>query len=297
LRLTNPEGAPAPPPTRRGAIASLFTAGYALSMQPAQATAITTPSDGLRIDEEVRIFGHEGDAVPAYLARPRLAGRRSAIVVVNEIFGIHEYIKDVCRRLAHAGYVALAPDYFDRAGDPATVTDMNEIRRIVAATPSEQVMGDTGGAMDWLRGHRFVRDRNLGITGFCWGGAVVWQACARLDFRAGVAWYGRLTAPPAGGFGAEEGRRWPVDLASELHAPVLGLYGERDTGIPLEQVEAMRAALAANGNPTRSEIVVYPGAEHGFHADYRPTYNEAAATDAWGRMLAHFRANGLRGRA
>ncbi len=293
MRLTNPEGAPDAPPTRRAAIASMFTAGYALSMQPAAATAIETTSEGLHIDEEVRVFGDRGYVLPAYVARPARGGRRPAIIVANEIFGIHAYIKDVCRRLAHAGYVALAPDYFDRAGDPSTASTFQEVMPIVAQATMDQVMGDTGGAIDWLRGQRFVRDRNLGVTGFCWGGDVVWMACARFDFRAGAAWYGRLVPPAAGQLGAGEMRQRPIDVAGELNCPVLGLYGERDQGIPVADVERMRAALAANGNPTGSRIIVYPEAQHGFHADYRPSYKEDAARDAWARMLAHFRANGL----
>ncbi len=294
MRLTNPEGAPAAQPTRRAAISAAFAASYALSMQPAAATAIETSADGLIIDDDVRVFGADGDPLPAYLARPRRWGRKPAIVVVNEIFGIHAYIKDVCRRLAHRGYVAIAPDYFSRAGNPALMSDIAQIRPIVEAATLDQVMGDTGGAMDWLRGQPWVQDRNLGITGFCWGGDIVWMACARLDFRAGVAWYGRLRAPPQGAFGSTgEQRPRPVDIASDLLCPVLGLYGELDQGITQQDVAAMRAALAANGDPTHSELIVYPGAQHGFHADYRPSYNEGAARDGWARMLAHFRANGL----
>lgn len=294
MRLTNPEGRDTPAPTRRAIAASIFTAGYALALQPAAATAITTDSEGLEILEPT-IAGHENYALPAYVAKPRGNARRAAVIVANEVFGVHAYIKDVCRRFAKLGYVAIAPDYFDRAGDPSTATDLASIRPIVAAAGVEQVMGDTAGAIAWLQAQRFVRGGRLGITGFCWGGAVVWTACARFEaLKAGVAWYGRLTPPPAGGFGAEEGRRWPVDLAGELKCPVLGLYGGRDQGIPLDTVEAMRAALAANGNPTRSEIVVYPDAEHGFHADYRPSYNEAAAQDGWSRARAWFRANGVR---
>lgn len=292
MRLVTPEGG-APAPTRRTALATMFTAGYALSMQPAAASAIETPSDGLHIEEDVRVLGDRGYPLPAYLARPRGWGRRPAIIVANEIFGIHAYIKDVCRRLAHAGYVALAPAYFDRGGDPSTATTIAEVLPIVRQATIDQVIGDTGGAMDWLRGQPFVRDRNLGMTGFCWGGDAVWMACARLDFRAGVAWYGRLARPAAGQPLADEERQRPVDVAGDLQCPVLGLYAERDQGIPLTDVEAMRAALAANGNPTGSRIIVYPEAQHGFHADYRPSYKEDAARDGWARMLAHFRAHDL----
>jgi carboxymethylenebutenolidase len=293
MRLTTPEGElPSGPPTRRGALASLFTAGYALALAPPASSAIETDTDGLVIEEPV--FKGAGEyGLPGYLARPAKARRAPAVLVVNEIFGIHAYIKDVCRRLAKAGYVALAPDYFDRAGDPAVLTDFAAIRPIVAATLHEQVMRDTEGAVAYLRGRRDVAARKMAITGFCWGGAVTWMACARSPlFRAGVAWYGRLVPPPADGFGAEPGRPWPTDAAGALKAPVLGLYAENDRGIPLGDVEAMRRALKDKGDTTGSEIVVYPGTEHGFHADYRPAYNEAAAVDGWARMLAWFKRHG-----
>jgi len=289
MRLVNPEGTPPPSPTRR---AMLLSAGYAAAALSADADPTTTPSTGLHIDENVRIFGDSGDVVPAYLARPDERGRHPGIVVVNEIFGIHAYIKDVCRRFAQAGYVALAPDYFSRAGDPSGLTDYTAIRQIVAQANYNQVLGDTGGALDWLRGEKSVRDSQVCITGFCWGGSVVWMACARANFIAGAAWYGRLVAPPAEQ-GSEE-RPWPVDIAGDLNCPVLGLYGGQDQGISAANVEAMRSALAANGNPTQSEIVVYPDAQHGFHADYRASYSAAAAADGWSRMLAWFHANGAR---
>ncbi len=293
MLLSTPEGDPPPAPSRRAIAASLFTLGYAAAIGPANAQAITTPTDGLII-EEPRLRGAGGYALPAYLARPEGRARHGAVLVVNEIFGIHAYIKDVCHRLAREGYVALAPDYFDRAGDPAPLTDIAAIRPIVAAATHEQVMGDTGSALAWLRRQRFVARARVGVTGFCWGGSVVWMAAARFrSVKAGVAWYGRLSPPVAGGFGAEPGRPWPVDRAAALRAPVLGLYAERDRGISLESVAAMRAALVASGDRSGAEIVVIPGVEHGFHADYRPSYNEAAARDGWARMLAWFRAHGV----
>ncbi len=291
MRLDTPEGNPNP--SRRSIAASLFLSGYAAAAASASAEPIVTPSEGLVL-EDVHVVGAGGYRLPAYLARPRGRRRRGAVVVVNEIFGIHDYIKDVCRRFAHEGYVALAPDYFDRAGDPAPLTDFSAIIPIVNTATHEQVMSDTLGAIDWLKAQRFVNERAFGITGFCWGGSVVWMACARLaEVKAGVAWYGRLVRPQAGGFGAAEERPWPADIAAQLHAPVLGLYAENDRGIPLASVEAMRSALAANGNPTGSEIVVYPGVQHGFHADYRESYNAPAAADGWARCLAWFRARGV----
>jgi carboxymethylenebutenolidase len=270
---------------------SLFFAGYAAAALDANAQPIVTPNDGL-ITEDVSFAGANGYQLPAFVARPEGRGRRPAIIVVNEIFGIHDYIKDVCRRFAREGYVAIAPDYFDRAGDPAPLMDWGAVRAIVETANYEQVMGDTEGALRWLDRQRFVRDSAIGATGFCWGGAVTWMAAARFSaIKAGVAWYGRLVPPPPGEFGAEEGRPWPVDVAANLRAPVLGLYAENDRGIPLETVEQMRAALAASGNRSHSEIVVYPGVRHGFHADYRESYNSEAAADGWTRALAWFRAH------
>ena len=190
--------------------------------------------------------------------------------------------------------MAIAPDYFDRAGDPAPLTDMAQIRTIVATANHEQVTGDTRGAAAWLRAQSFVKGDAIGITGFCWGGTVVWMAAAQIpEVKAGVAWYGRLVRPQAGSWGAEEERPWPYDIAATIHAPVLGLYAENDRGIPLESVEQMRAALMAADNPTNSQIIVYPGVGHGFHADYRESYNAEAAADGWRRALAWFREHGV----
>lgn len=291
MRLDTPEGNF--PPIRRTVAASLFMSGYAAAALSACASPVTTPSDELVV-EDVHVTGAGGYSLPAYLARPAGQGRRGAIVVVNEIFGIHDYIKDVCRRFAREGYAALAPDYFDRAGDPAPLTDFAQIRDIVATASHEQVMGDTQGAIDWLKAQSFVKRDAIGGTGFCWGGTVVWMAAALSpDVKAGVAWYGRLVRPQPGSWGAEEERPWPYDVAATIHAPVLGLYAEDDRGIPLESVENMRAALAAADNPTGSEIIVYPGAQHGFHADYRDSYNAEAAADGWRRCLAWFRDHGV----
>ncbi len=291
MRLQGPEGDF--PPSRRAVAASLFFSGYATAALSGCASPITTSEDDL-VAEDVRIDGAGGYALPAYVARPAARGRRGAVIVVNEIFGIHDYIKDVCRRFARAGFVALAPDYFDRAGDPAPLTDFAAIRAIVATATHEQVMGDTEGAVRWLSAQPFVKRDAIGITGFCWGGTVVWMAAAQLpQVRAGVAWYGRLVRPQPGSWGAEEERPWPYDVAALMRAPVLGLYAENDRGISPESVERMRAALAAADNPTNSQIVVYPGVEHGFHADYRESYNAEAAADGWARCLAWFRAHGV----
>lgn len=294
MLLRTPEGDPVDlTVSRRTALASLFTVGYALGAGPASAQAITTDETGI-VTEEVTYPAAGGYQLPAFVARPEGKGRHPAVVVVNEIFGIHAYIKDVCRRLAKQGYVAIAPDYFDRAGDPSTLTDIQAIRPLVAATTYPQVMEDTDATVRYLRRRKDVARGKLAITGYCWGGAVVWMAAANnRAFKAGVAWYGRLVAPDAGAFGAEAGRPWPVDVAGSLKCPVLGLYGSEDRGIPLDTVEKMRAALVAGRDRTGSQIIVFDGAQHGFHADYRPSYKKDAAEDAWARMLAWFRANGV----
>lgn len=293
--LIRPEG---PEPgdfhlSRRG-LAGLFFAGYALAARSADASPITTDSVGL-VTQTISVRTTNSQ-MPAYTARPDGRGRFPVVLVISEVFGVHEYVRDVCRRLAKSGYYAIAPDFFHRVGDPAPLTDFAEIRKIVATAGNEQVMGDIAATLGHLRRDRFADVRRMGITGFCWGGAVVWMACSRFrDFRAGVAWYGRLTPPPAGEFLAEPGRQWPVDVAHALNAPVLGLYAENDRGIPLESVNAMRLTLERY-QKRGSAIVVFPGAQHGFHADYRETYSAEAAEDGWRRLLDHFRRFGLRAR-
>ena len=278
--LTRPEGSEPEDfhLTRRAAV-SMFFAGYALAAVSADAAPIVTSADSLTI-EEVLIPNGAPKPLPAYVARPKAGGRHPAIIVVNEIFGIHDYIKDICRRLANLGYVAVAPDFFYRAGaNLPAMTSMEQIRPIVAQATPDQVDGDVRAASGWLKARPFVKGDRIGITGFCWGGGVVWRAAiADPDVRAGVAWYGQLKPV--------------ISRAAELKAPVLGLYGALDQGIPQTDVEAMRAALKAAGK-TRSDLHIYPDAGHGFHADYRASYNEADAKDGWARMLAFFRANGV----
>jgi carboxymethylenebutenolidase len=279
-------------PSRRTIAASLFFVGYAAAALSAEADPIVTPSDGLTINE-VHIRGAANYSLPAYVARPSAAGRHPTVIVVNEVFGIHDYIKNICRRFARAGFVAIAPDYFNRAGNPAPLTDMNAVMEIVRTATYEQVMLDTQGAIQWLRAQHFVERDKIGITGFCWGGAVVWLAAARFpEIKAGVAWYGHITGPamPAAN---DPHRPWPIDIAPTLRTPVLGLYGALDQGITVASVEQMRTALNANGDPSHSEIVIYPDAGHGFHADYRSSYNEHDAQDGWARLLAWFRAHGV----
>ncbi len=283
--LPTPEGPKDLKLTRRTFGGLMFT-GYAAAALGAQAQPIVTDETGILTDQVSFVGWSTADyppSLPAYVARPEGDGPFPVVIVVNEIFGLHAYIQDVCRRLAKQGYAAMAPGYFARAGDPSRLTDFAAIREIVATATNDQVMGDTGAALQWLAGQPWADVSRAGITGFCWGGTVVWMACAAHDFKAGAAFYGRLVASAQ----ITEERPWPVDIAGELRCPVIGLYGETDQGIPLATVEQMRAALAAAGR-TDSEIVVYPGADHGFHADYRPMYNAAAATDAWSRLSALF---------
>ncbi|SEN27179.1 carboxymethylenebutenolidase [Sphingomonas gellani] len=283
--LTRPDGTlPQDLHVSRRTAAGLFFAGYALAAVSAEASPITTPADGLLIEEVLIPNGVTGQGgpgpLPAYVARPNKAGRHPAVIVVNEIFGVHDYIKDICRRLAGLGYVAVAPQFFYRSGvNLPALTDRQQIMAVVSQASPDQVDGDVRAASVWLKGRPFANPARIGITGFCWGGQVVWRAAmVDPDIRAGVAWYGQL--------------KDVVDRAGELKAPVLGLYAGKDQGIPLSDVERMRAALKAVGRKG-SDIRVYPGASHGFHADYRASYDQAAATDGWSRMLAHFRAHGV----
>ncbi len=258
-------------------------AGFALAAGPISAASIKKDMQGL---EEGWVQVPTGDrAIPAYRAKPAGGGPRPVVIVVQEIFGVHAWIQDIVRRFAKAGYYAIAPDFYVRQGDATKVADIPTlVRTIVSKVPDTQVMSDLDAAAAFSATDGGDADL-LGVTGFCWGGAVTWMAAARFEaIDAGVAWYGRL-APPAEPDG--EARPWPVDVAGELKAPVLGLYAGQDRGIALDTVEMMRAALAA-GDDTGSEIVVYPEASHGFHADYRVSYDAAAAEDGWRRLLAHF---------
>ena len=280
IELTRPDGFEAEDfhLTRRGAV-RLLAAGYALAAVSAEAAPITTPADGL-VTAQVSIPNGAASPLPAYLARPAGQGRHPAILVASEIFGVHEYIRDICRRLARLGYVAIAPDFFYRSGaDLPAMTDMAAIRAVVAQAGEAQVDGDVRAATGWLKAQPFARPAAIGITGFCWGGAVAWRAAmGDPDIRAAVAWYGQLKPL--------------VARAGEVRVPVLGLYGAQDQGITRDDVAAMQAALAAAGKRDTS-IHVYPDAGHAFHADYRASYNAADAKDGWARMLAHFRAHGV----
>jgi carboxymethylenebutenolidase len=268
--------------TRRS-IALALAGGYAVAAFSAEAEPIHTDEKGL-VTATVEIQAADRK-IPGYLARPAAKGKHPVVFVNSEVFGVHEWVKDICRRLAKAGYVALAPDLFVRAGDPSKTTDMKVVMDIVKAQPEAQVLGDTTASLKYLAAQPFADMKRLGVTGFCWGGGATWRCCETFpEFKAGVAWYGPLKAGPYP-------RVPPLDGVKDLKCPVLGLYGGQDKGISAAEVEAMREAIKANGK--QAEIIVYPDAQHGFLADYRPSYNAEAAADGWKKMLAFFKAHGV----
>jgi carboxymethylenebutenolidase len=254
------------------------------------ATTLTTGSEGLDAgDVEIPTAR---DKIQGYRAVPRKRqGKAPVILVVHEIFGVHEHIRDVCRRLAKEGFFAVAPDLFRRHGDASKIADFKTLQTtIVSKVPDADVMSDLDATVAWARASGAADTARLGITGFCWGGRIVWLYSAHNPkVRAGVAWYGRLV-----GDKDVLRPRHPIDIAGALHAPVLGLYGGQDQGIPLASVDQMRAALA-NGPAAakKSRIHVYPEAGHAFFADYRPSYRPEAAGDGWSRALAWFKENGV----
>jgi carboxymethylenebutenolidase len=273
--------------TRREMLVTTLAVGFAAATLPVRAdTVISTDAQGL-VAGEVKIPVSDGE-IPAYRARPDGRGPYPVVLVVQEIFGVHEHIKDVCRRFAKAGYLAVAPEMYARQGDVSQLTDYKEIfAKVVSKVPDAQVMSDLDAAAAWAAKSDAGDAARLGVTGFCWGGRITWlYAAHNPKLKAGVAWYGRLT-----GEANELQPKHPLDVAASLKAPVLGLYGGQDQGIPLEDVEKMRAAIAAAKGA--SEIVVFPDAPHGFHADYRPSFRAADAKDAWNRCLAWFREHGL----
>ncbi len=275
----------ATPLTRRTVLVTALSAGFAAAVQPVTAQTLTTSAEGLTAGE-VKIPTAAGE-IPAYRAMPASAGPHPVVLVVQEIFGVHEYIKDVCRRFAKQGYLAVAPELYARQGDVSKLTDFREIvSQVVSKVPDAQVMTDLDAAATWA-GRSGGDAKRTGVTGFCWGGRIVWLYAAHSpSLKAGVAWYGRLV-----GTTNELQPTYPIDLAAKIKAPVLGLYGGKDDGIPIDDVERMRAALAAAKDPSR--IVVFPDAPHGFHADYRPSYRPEVAKDAWQQCLAWFREHGV----
>jgi carboxymethylenebutenolidase len=268
---------------------AVFT-GYAVAALAQDARPIVTDSEGLETGM-VSYPSADGFDLPAYVARPEGEGPFPVVIVVSEIWGLHAYIMDVACRLAKAGYAAIAPAFFVRVEDPAPLADMQRIQAIVGAAGYEQVMGDISATLEWASGQLWANVDKVGITGFCWGGKVVWQAAARFAaIDAGVAWYGRLApSPTATPEQIAAGQPFPVDLADDLKGVVIGNYGSADQGIPNDTVAAMQTALEAAG-ATGSGIKLYEGAPHGFHADYRASYRPAEAADGWARLLALFEA-------
>src|SRR5262245_32960021 len=274
-----------PPFTRREFVVTSLAAGFAAAVRPVIAqTVVATDSDGL-VAGEVKVPAGGGES-PAYRAMPASGKSFPVVLVVQEIFGVHEHIRDVCRRFAKLGHLAVAPELFARQGDVSKIGDAQEIvSTVVSKVPDAQVMSDLDATVAWA-GTTGGNVAKLGITGFCWGGRIVWLYAAHSPkLKAGVAWYGRLIGPTT-----ELQPKNPIDVVRDLKAPVLGLYGGADQGIPPESIAQMRAALKAAGQP--SEVVVYPDAPHGFFADYRPSYRPEAAKDGWKRLLEWFRKHG-----
>jgi carboxymethylenebutenolidase len=274
--------------SRRTVLQSAAGLGYAAAAAPLMAqTAVATPADGL---DAGRIhYTVDGFQVPAYRAAPTGKTGLPVVLVVHEIFGVHEYIADVCRRLARAGYMAIAPELYARQGDATQYGEIAKLMaELVAKVPDAQVMADLDGALAWAGQHGGDTAR-AAITGFCWGGRITWLYAAHGPVKAGVAWYGRLV-----GNATALTPKHPVDIATQLKAPVRGLYGGQDGGIPLDTIDKMKGVLAQGSAAAKaSEFVVYPDAPHAFHADYRPSYRKAAAEDGWTQALAWFKAHGV----
>ena len=258
---------------------------FTSAVPTASATVVTTPAEGL-VHGPTTVRTTSGE-LPVYHAAPEGSGPFPIVLVIQEIFGVHEHIRDVVRRFAKAGYLAVAPELYFRLGDPSKAASIDELRaNFVAKAPDALVLSDLDDTMAWATANGGDKAR-VGVTGFCWGGRITWlYAAHQPQVKAGVAWYGRLAGP-----GTPNSPRHPVDVAGELKAPVLGLYGGEDTGIPLADVDRLRAALESAGNG--STVVVYPTAPHAFFADYRPSYREADARDGWTRALDWFARHGV----
>ena len=283
-----------PDQARRDFVRAAVGTGFASAVLPVTAQTIKTDSAGLSVGEITILVGDF--KLPAYRAMP--AGKTAAdklpvVLVVSEIFGVHEHIADVARRFAKLGYLAIAPELFVRQGDAQAYGEVSKlIAEVVSKVPDAQVMNDLDACVTWAKANGGDTSR-LAITGFCWGGRITWLYTAHNPaVKAGVAWYGQL-------LGATNALKptHPIDVVGQLNAPVLGLYGAEDTGIPVAAVDQMKAALAKAGERNAaakaSQFVVYPGAQHAFHADYRPSYEKDAAEDGWKRCVAWFKANGV----
>ena len=272
--------------TRRKFIATATVAtGFALAVQPISAGVITTDAKGL-VAGAVKIPVKDGE-IPAYRAAPATGENFPIVLVIQEIFGVHEHIQDITRRFAKLGYLAIAPELFIRQGDVSKLSNIDEIRPIVAKVPDAQVLSDLDATVNWAGKSAKGNAGKLAITGFCWGGRITWlYAAHNPKVKAGVAWYGRLA-----GDATQLQPKYPIDIASKLTVPILGLYGGKDTSIRLDTVEQMRDRLKSSRS--KSEIIVYPDAPHAFFADYRPSYREKDAKDGWKRLLAWFKQNGV----
>lgn len=269
---------------RRSFVVTSLGAGFAFAVLPVSAQTITTSTEGL-VAGEVKVPTADGP-MPAYRAMPATGGDFPTILVVQEIFGVHEHIKDICRRLAKQGFFAIAPELYARQGDPSKYTDIGKlIGEVVSKVPDAQVLADLDATVAYAKSTGKAQTTRLGITGFCWGGRIVYMYAAHNPaVRAGVAWYGATAKAFV------TGDRSPLDVAGQIGAPILGLYGGADQGIPTETVEKMFTALRSGKSP-KSEFTIYPDTPHAFNADYRPSYRKAQAEDAWAKMLAWFRLN------
>jgi carboxymethylenebutenolidase len=278
---------PDAPLSRRGFVVTSLATGFAAAAGPVMAeTMIKTDTAGLDA-KEVKIPTKDGQ-MPAYVAMPASGGPFPVLLVVQEVFGVHEHIKDVTRRAAKAGFLAVAPELYARQGDASKYT-MQELQKLIADIVSkvsdEQVMGDLDAAAEWAEKNKGAPGK-LAITGFCWGGRIVWlYAAHQPKLKAAVAWYGRIV-----GTSNAMTPKNPIDLVKDMKAPVLGLYGAKDQGIPVDTVEMMESEMKKAGK--KAEMKIYPNSGHGFNADYRPSYNKADAEDGWKRMLDWFKANG-----
>jgi carboxymethylenebutenolidase len=276
--------------TRRTFVKSSLSVGFALAVEPIMAqTVITTDTTGL-VAGEVKVKAPDGVEIPAYRAMPDKGSKFPVVLVVQEIFGVHEHIKDVCRRFAKRGYFAVAPELYARQGDVSKMPIQEIMSEVVSKVPDKQVMGDLDAAVAYAKSTGKANTDKLAVTGFCWGGRIVWlYAAHNPKLKAGAAWYGPLARPST-----ELQPKQPVDLAASLKAPVIGFYGGQDGGIPQTDVGKMRASLKDGpAAAKKSEIIVYPDAQHGFHADYRPSYNEKDAKDAFAKLLDWFKKHGV----
>jgi carboxymethylenebutenolidase len=272
---------------RRGFMATSVGAGFAAAVMPIEAqTVVTTSADGL-VAGEVKVPTKDGD-MPAYRAMPDKGTNFPVVLVVQEIFGVHEHIKDVCRRFAKLGYFAIAGELYARQGDVSKITDIPKIvSDVVSKVPDDQVMADLDACVTYAKASGKANVEKLAVTGFCWGGRITWlYAAHNQNVKAGGAWYGRLVGPPS-----PVNPKHPIDLVPQINAAVLGLYGDADGGIPNDTVKKMEDALKAAGK--KSEIILYPDTPHGFHADYRPSYRKATADDAWKKLTEWFKKHGV----